>query len=72
MVVSGDVDVLSFTTFSYGKTGNVCLGILNGSEVGLQDSNVIGDISMQGTMVIYDNEKQQLGWVSADCDKLPK
>lgn len=54
------------------KTGNVCLGILNGSEVGLQDSNVIGDISMQGTMVIYDNEKQQLGWVSADCDKLPK
>ncbi|CAF2319058.1 BnaA10g08830D [Brassica napus] len=54
------------------KTGNVCLGILNGSEVGLQDSNVIGDISMQGVMVIYDNEKQQLGWVSADCDKLPK
>ncbi|KAL0697188.1 hypothetical protein Bca4012_064368 [Brassica carinata] len=54
------------------KTGNVCLGILNGSEVGLQDSNVIGDISMQGTMVIYGNEKQQLGWVSADCDKLPK
>ncbi|KAJ0233151.1 Eukaryotic aspartyl protease family protein [Hirschfeldia incana] len=54
------------------KTGNVCLGILNGSEVGLQDSNVIGDISMQGTMVIYDNEKQQLGWVSADCDMLPK
>ncbi|CDY10133.1 BnaC05g03760D [Brassica napus] len=54
------------------KTGNVCLGILNGSEVGLHDSNVIGDISMQGTMVIYDNEKQQLGWVSADCDKLPK
>ncbi|ESQ31028.1 hypothetical protein EUTSA_v10011529mg [Eutrema salsugineum] len=54
------------------KTGNVCLGILNGSEIGLQDSNVIGDISMQGIMVIYDNEKQQIGWVSADCDKLPK
>ncbi|CAH2034590.1 unnamed protein product [Thlaspi arvense] len=54
------------------KTGNVCLGILNGSEVGLQDSNVIGDISMQGVMMIYDNEKQQLGWVSADCNKIPK
>ncbi|CAH2035639.1 unnamed protein product, partial [Thlaspi arvense] len=49
------------------KTGNVCLGILNGSEVGLQDSNVIG-----GVMMIYDNEKQQLGWVSADCNKIPK
>ncbi|XP_010532199.1 PREDICTED: aspartic proteinase Asp1 [Tarenaya hassleriana] len=53
-------------------TGNVCLGILNGSEVGLQNANVIGDIFMQGTMVIYDNEKQQLGWVSADCDKHPR
>ncbi|XP_010479040.1 PREDICTED: aspartic proteinase Asp1 [Camelina sativa] len=54
------------------NTGNVCLGLLNGSEVGLQDSNVIGDISMQGLMVIYDNEKQQLGWVTADCNKLPR
>ncbi|EFH70240.1 hypothetical protein ARALYDRAFT_314121 [Arabidopsis lyrata subsp. lyrata] len=54
------------------KTGNACLGLLNGSEVGLQNSNVIGDISMQGLMVIYDNEKQQLGWVSSNCNKLPK
>ncbi|VVB11652.1 unnamed protein product [Arabis nemorensis] len=54
------------------KTGNACLGILNGSEIGLQNSNVIGDIFMQGIMMIYDNEKQQLGWVSANCDKLPK
>ncbi|XP_010463205.1 PREDICTED: aspartic proteinase Asp1-like, partial [Camelina sativa] len=54
------------------NTGNVCLGLLNGSEVGLQDSNVIGDISMQGLMMIYDNEKQQLGWVTADCNKLPR
>ncbi|EOA36432.1 hypothetical protein CARUB_v10010968mg [Capsella rubella] len=54
------------------KTGHVCLGLLNGSEVGLQDSNVIGDISMQGLMMIYDNEKQQLGWVASDCKKLPK
>jgi len=30
------------------------------------------DISMQGLMMIYDNEKQQLGWVSSDCNKLPK
>ncbi|PON79894.1 Aspartic peptidase [Trema orientale] len=52
--------------------GNVCLGILNGTEVGLQNSNIIGDVSMQDKMVIYDNEKQVIGWVTANCDKLPK
>ncbi|KAI8535534.1 hypothetical protein RHMOL_Rhmol10G0181600 [Rhododendron molle] len=51
--------------------GNVCLGILNGSEVGLDNENVIGDISMQDKMVIYDNEKQVMGWVSASCDRPP-
>ncbi|GAV65129.1 Asp domain-containing protein, partial [Cephalotus follicularis] len=52
--------------------GNVCLGILNGTEVGLQDLNLIGDISMLDRMVIYDNEKQSIGWVPANCDRLPK
>ncbi|XP_055830221.1 aspartic proteinase Asp1-like isoform X2 [Solanum dulcamara] len=51
--------------------GNVCLGILNGSEVGLGNINIIGDISMLDKMVIYDNEKQQIGWVPANCNKLP-
>ncbi|KAL8159167.1 hypothetical protein V2J09_000704 [Rumex salicifolius] len=52
--------------------GNVCLGILNGTEVGLQNYNVIGDISMQDKMVIYDNEKQMIGWAQANCDRIPK
>ncbi|CAB4309202.1 unnamed protein product [Prunus armeniaca] len=52
--------------------GNVCLGILNGGEVGLQNSNIIGDISMQDKMVIYDNEKQMIGWGPGNCDQLPK
>ncbi|CAL1409234.1 unnamed protein product [Linum trigynum] len=53
--------------------GNVCLGILNGTEVGLQDLTIIGDVSMQDRMVIYDNEKQMIGWssVAANCDRLP-
>ncbi|KAJ4874625.1 Eukaryotic aspartyl protease family protein [Raphanus sativus] len=50
---------------------NVCLGILNGTEIGLQNYNIIGDISFQGIMVIYDNEKQMIGWIPSDCDKLP-
>ncbi|KAL0351510.1 UNVERIFIED_CONTAM: Replication factor C subunit [Sesamum calycinum] len=39
--------------------GNVCLGILDGGEVGLGNINVIGDISLQDKLVIYDNERQQ-------------
>ncbi|KAL0391752.1 UNVERIFIED_CONTAM: Aspartyl protease APCB1 [Sesamum radiatum] len=52
--------------------GNVCLGILDGGEVGLGNLNVIGDISMQDKMVIYDNERQQIGWAQANCNSLPK
>ncbi|XP_072969788.1 aspartic proteinase Asp1-like [Typha angustifolia] len=53
------------------KYGNACLGILNGTQVGLNDLNVIGDISMQDLMVVYDNEKEQIGWIRAACDRLP-
>ncbi|XP_061341957.1 aspartic proteinase Asp1-like [Gastrolobium bilobum] len=53
------------------KHGNVCLGILDGTEVGLGNLNIIGDISLQDKMVIYDNEKQKIGWVSSNCDMLP-
>lgn len=52
------------------RQGNACLGILNGSEAGLGTYNVLGDISMLDKMVIYDNEKQQIGWTSANCNKL--
>ncbi|GMH10393.1 hypothetical protein Nepgr_012234 [Nepenthes gracilis] len=52
--------------------GNACLGILNGTEVGLQEFNVIGDISMQDKMVVYDNEKHIIGWTPANCERLPK
>ncbi|XP_023772912.1 aspartic proteinase Asp1 isoform X1 [Lactuca sativa] len=54
------------------KNGNACFGILNGSEVGLENINVIGDISFQDKIIIYDNEKQQIGWTPANCNRLPK
>nr|KYP55129.1 Aspartic proteinase Asp1 [Cajanus cajan] len=47
--------------------GNVCLGILNGTEIGLENANLIGAISLQDKIVIYDNENQQIGWTSANC-----
>ncbi|MED6193059.1 hypothetical protein PIB30_015493 [Stylosanthes scabra] len=52
--------------------GNVCLGILNGSEVGMGDLNLIGDISMQDKVMAFDNEKIMIGWALADCDRVPK
>ncbi|GFP89825.1 aspartic proteinase asp1 [Phtheirospermum japonicum] len=53
-----------------GESKNVCFGILNGTEVGLEDMNVIGDISMQDKLVIYDNENGKVGWAAIDtCDK---
>ncbi|KAL8477418.1 hypothetical protein ACS0TY_029640 [Phlomoides rotata] len=52
--------------------GNACLGILNGTDVGLNNVNMIGDISMQDKLLIYDNEKQTIGWTPANCDQHPK
>ncbi|WOL11926.1 aspartic proteinase Asp1 [Canna indica] len=51
------------------KDGHACLGVLNGSGVGLGNINVIGDISLQEIMVVYDNEKQQIGWIRTACER---
>ncbi|GKV37717.1 hypothetical protein SLEP1_g45712 [Rubroshorea leprosula] len=52
--------------------GNACLGILNGAEAGLGNYNLVGDISMLDKLVIYDNERKQIGWTSANCNRIPK
>uniref|UniRef100_A0A2N9E177 Peptidase A1 domain-containing protein n=1 Tax=Fagus sylvatica TaxID=28930 RepID=A0A2N9E177_FAGSY len=50
--------------------GNVCLGILDGGKI---DVNIIGDISMQDKLVIYNNEEQLIGWMNEkNCDLLPE
>uniref|UniRef100_A0A0D9XPU9 Aspartic proteinase Asp1 n=1 Tax=Leersia perrieri TaxID=77586 RepID=A0A0D9XPU9_9ORYZ len=53
------------------KNGNVCLGILDGSTTKL-NFNIIGDITLQDQMVIYDNERVQLGWIRGSCSRSPK
>uniref|UniRef100_A0A0D6R1R2 Peptidase A1 domain-containing protein n=1 Tax=Araucaria cunninghamii TaxID=56994 RepID=A0A0D6R1R2_ARACU len=52
--------------------GNVCLGILDGKEVNNGQTNIIGDISLQDYLVVYNNDNNRVGWVRADCHKLPK
>ncbi|KAK1288939.1 hypothetical protein QJS10_CPB19g01582 [Acorus calamus] len=51
------------------KKGNVCLGILDGSEVHDGLTNILGDISLRGQLVVYDNINQKIGWVESDCTK---
>ncbi|KAM7507766.1 hypothetical protein LguiA_018219 [Lonicera macranthoides] len=55
----------SYLIVSY--QGNVCLGILNGSEIGLKKPNLIGAISFQDKLLIYDNEKRWIGWAPFNC-----
>ncbi|XP_016555639.2 aspartic proteinase Asp1 isoform X1 [Capsicum annuum] len=52
-------------------SGNVCLGILDGTEAHLGDANLIGDISMLDKLVIYDNENQRVGWIPYNCNRIP-
>lgn len=50
--------------------GNVCLGILDGTSIA--EYNVIGDISLQGYLVVHDNSNNRIGWINTDCTKFPK
>ncbi|XP_038699572.1 aspartic proteinase Asp1-like [Tripterygium wilfordii] len=50
--------------------GKVCLGIDDGDKLGLQNPNLIGAISMQDKLVMYDNVNHRIGWASRDC-KIP-
>ncbi|XP_031492729.1 aspartyl protease APCB1 [Nymphaea colorata] len=52
--------------------GNVCLGILDGSKVHDGKTFILGDISLRGKLVVYDNVKKRIGWVDSDCSKPPK
>lgn len=51
---------------------------LKGGKVVKKDKNsedfcvYFVDISMQDKMVIYDNEKQTIGWIPANCDNPPR
>lgn len=51
--------------------GNVCLGVLDARALGSNSANIIGDISMQGHLIVYDNENNRMGWIKTDCRKLP-
>lgn len=47
--------------------GNVCLGILDGSSVHDGSTIILGDVSMRGHLIVYDNVKRRIGWMRSDC-----
>ncbi|XP_057735162.1 aspartyl protease APCB1 [Arachis stenosperma] len=49
------------------KKGNVCLAILDGSNVHDGSTIILGDISLRGYMVVYDNVNKKIGWERAEC-----
>ncbi|KAL3512264.1 hypothetical protein ACH5RR_024981 [Cinchona calisaya] len=49
--------------------GNVCLGILDGSEVREGSTLILGDISLRGQLFVYDNVNQKIGWIKSDCSR---
>ncbi|MQM03276.1 hypothetical protein Taro_036048 [Colocasia esculenta] len=62
------------------RKGNICLGILNGTEVHDGSTNILGGtyvrclepnshqyISLRGHLLVYDNVDRQVGWVQSDC-----
>ncbi|CAM0952150.1 unnamed protein product [Alopecurus aequalis] len=49
------------------KAGNLCMGILNGTELGQDQRIIIGDVTMRDMLVVYDNERGMLGWVHRTC-----
>nr|CAD1826683.1 unnamed protein product [Ananas comosus var. bracteatus] len=52
--------------------GNVCLGILNGMEIHHGSTIIIGDVSLRGKLVVYDNVQNKIGWARSDCAKPQK
>lgn len=53
----------------FSKKGNVCLGILDGSKVHDGSTIILGDLSLKGQLVIYDNENQKIGWARSECNR---
>ncbi|GJN29054.1 hypothetical protein PR202_gb17245 [Eleusine coracana subsp. coracana] len=50
-------------------TGNICLGVLDGTEMGYGSTIILGDVSLRGNLVAYDNDENQIGWSPSDCTK---
>ncbi|NP_001333817.1 aspartyl protease APCB1-like [Solanum lycopersicum] len=51
------------------EKSNVCLGILDGSNVHDGSAIILGDISLRGQLFVYDNVNQKIGWIRSNCER---
>ncbi|PHT46157.1 hypothetical protein CQW23_15315 [Capsicum baccatum] len=51
------------------EKGNVCLGILDGSNIHDGSAIILGDISLRGQLYVYDNVNQKIGWIRSNCER---
>uniref|UniRef100_A0A0E0LA95 Peptidase A1 domain-containing protein n=1 Tax=Oryza punctata TaxID=4537 RepID=A0A0E0LA95_ORYPU len=51
---------------------SICLGVLDGTYIGHDSAIVIGDVSLRGKLVVYNNDEKHIGWVQSDCAKPQK
>nr|GEY89159.1 reverse transcriptase domain-containing protein [Tanacetum cinerariifolium] len=54
------------------KDGNICLGILDSVILQAPTVTLIGAVSFQDKLIIYDNENQRIGWTTANCNDHPQ
>uniref|UniRef100_A0A1J3IPV2 Aspartic proteinase Asp1 n=1 Tax=Noccaea caerulescens TaxID=107243 RepID=A0A1J3IPV2_NOCCA len=66
-IISGKLLIQPEDYLIISNKGNVCLGILDGSSVHDGSTIILGDISMRGHMIVYDNVKSRIGWMKSDC-----
>ncbi|OIT02857.1 PREDICTED: aspartyl protease APCB1 [Nicotiana attenuata] len=54
------------------EKGNVCLGILDGSNIHDGSAILLGDISLRGQLFVYDNVNEKIGWIRSNCERPQK
>ncbi|XP_022924032.1 aspartyl protease APCB1 [Cucurbita moschata] len=66
-IVSTKLEIPPENYLVINKEGNVCLGILDGSQVHDGSTTILGDNALRGKLVVYDNVNNRIGWTSSDC-----
>ncbi|KAH7851308.1 hypothetical protein Vadar_009613 [Vaccinium darrowii] len=68
-IISRKLHILPEGYLIISNKGNVCLGILDGSKVHDGSTLILGDISLRGHLMVYDNVNHKIGWAQSDCVK---
>ncbi|XP_059299810.1 aspartyl protease APCB1 [Lycium ferocissimum] len=71
-IVSTKLSIPAEGYLTISEKGNVCLGILDGSNIHDGSAIILGDISLRGQLFVYDNVNQKIGWIRSNCERPQK